>query len=215
MNQKANSVLPITVRVSGLFEHARHHVENEKQKELAMQEEKSATAKQLLKNCIPKIIEAANNVISNGKGELGDNADNAKFVEYQLQLGKLDNMRISKVGMLCILGKAVQEFKKAGWENFAVSFTASQLDHSHDRRIYGDALNFFTVRIRFYETPISYDGISVIDYGDPDRHCGSYHSSRGIVSPDPNQLKGYYSLQEIPEIDSLGYKQLTSNRGAE
>lgn len=200
MSQANYGIKPIIFDTSSIFEAVKNRDEQKKQDELKKQEEKAAYMRKVLQAHIPLFIGLINVAVNDNKGEIGSNSDNGKYVEYKLSLGALDRERISKFGMLAILGKVYAEFKNAGWKKFSISFTASELDHTHDRMMYGDALNYFTVHVRAYETFEPYDGVHVTDYGSRDE-CRSSRSSRG-------SLKGFYRLEDVPEFDSLTYSQL-------
>lgn len=200
MSQANYGIKPIALNTSSVFDAIKNRDEQKKQDELKKQEEKTVYMRKALQEHIPLFIGLINVAVNDNKGEIGSNSDNGKFVEYKLTLGALDQERISKYGMLAILGKVYAEFKNAGWKKFSISFTASELDHSYPCDMYGDALNYFTVSVRAFETFEPYDGVHVTDYGSRDE-SRSGRSSRG-------GLKRFYRLGEIPEFDSLTYDQL-------
>lgn len=194
---QASTIKPIALNTPSVFAALKQRDEAEKQQLISEQEEKAVYLRHTLKNHIPAFIDLINKAFQANKGELGSNSDNGKYAEYRLQLGALEKERISKVGLLCILGKVYAEFKNAGWKKFSISFSASEMDHTYERDMYGNALNVFTVEVRVFETFDPHDGVHVTDYGCRDRT----HRSRDL-------LKRFYRLADIPEIDTLSYKQL-------
>lgn len=193
----SQSVKPIQINSSSVFAELRRRDEAEKQQLISNQEEKAAYLRHTLKNHIPAFIDLINKAFQANKGELRSDSDNGTYIEYRLELGDLYKERISKMAMLCILGKVYAEFKNAGWKKFSIFFSVSEMDHTYDREEYGDALNTFTVEFRIFETSEPYDGVNIKDYGNND----GFRNSKNI-------LKGFYRLEDIPEIDSLSYKQL-------
>lgn len=198
MNQP---IKPIQFSASSVFAGVKERDEIEKQQLISKEEEKAVYLRNTLKTYIPEFIELINRAVTNKKGKLGSNSDNGEYVTYQLELGKLSNKLISKLGLLYILGKVYTEFKNAGWNNFSIWFSASELDYGFDRYIYGDALYYFVVEVRVFKTFEPHDGVHVTDYGPKDK----YISRSGC-------LKSFYRLEEIPDIDTLNYIQLARHR---
>lgn len=194
---QASTIKPIALNTPSVFAALKQRDEAEKQQLISEKEEKVVYLRHTLKNHIPTFIDLINNAFQGKKGKLGSNSDNGNYAEYQLQLGALSKERISKMALLCILGKVYAEFKNAGWKKFSISFSASELDESYDHRISGDGMYYFTVEVRVFETFEPYDGVHVTDYG----HRDSCRRSQ-------NLLKRFYRLEEIPEIDTLNFEQL-------